>query len=239
MKSVLRTIGFAVILFTLSACSFGASTAEEMYEHLEKALELEAEFQEQQEPLVELEKEEHKIYEEMITLTTEQMDQINALSEEALATINEREERLQKEQASIQASQEEFKKVEALVADLEEENVQQSAEELVTTMEERYSTYQLLNEAYTKAIALEKEMYTMVTDENMTMEQFTEQVEKINTAYEDVSKANKTFNDLTNKYNTLKPAFYEQAGLDIVFEGNDTEVDGASDNESEGQEDAS
>ncbi|NGP44401.1 hypothetical protein G4V62_05320 [Bacillaceae bacterium SIJ1] len=218
MRAVKRAASISVMLFVLAACSFGTTPAEDMYEHLEESLALEQGFQEQQEPLVELEEKEQQIYEEIITYTTEEMDKISALAEEGLNVIEEREELLLKEKESMEASEEQFKNVQPLVDELETDELKQAAEELIAVIEERYATYQSLHEVYMKALTLEKEMYTMITDEDMTMDAFTEQVNKINTSYEEISGLNSTFNDLTNQYNTLKPAFYELAELDVTFE---------------------
>ncbi len=79
----------------LVACS-GDSVANKMYEHLEKSVELEQPFAEQQESFADLEEKEQEVYNQIIELSSDQMDEITDLSEQAITNINKRRELLKK-----------------------------------------------------------------------------------------------------------------------------------------------
>ncbi len=157
----------AVILFVfLPACS-GTSASEQIYNHLEKAVELEETFEKQQNPIVELEQKEQEIYKKIIELSMDDYDKIKELSEKALSNIEKREKKIELENESMQASKEEFMKMEDKLADLEKESVQKKADEMFAAMTDRYDAYEKLHEAYSKSLSMEKELYTMLQDKEL------------------------------------------------------------------------
>lgn len=200
----------------LTGC--GMAVEEEIFNHLEKAVSLEGVFEEQQQPLVELEMKEQELYEKIIKLGMSEFNEIKVLSQEALAIIDEREARIEKEKDSIHASRQEFLLIESKVRKLKEESVKQKAEELLNAMKRRYDTYDLLYSYYKEAIALDRTLYEMFQREDLTLQQLEEQIRKINEMYDNVVKTNEQFNKLTDTYNVKKKEFYEAAGLDVVFE---------------------
>ncbi len=209
----------AATIFILSACS-GQSAQEKIYEHLEKAVSLEDEFRKQQEPLKKLEEQEQELYNQIIDLSMDEFDQIKKLSKEAAALVEEREEKLKLEKESIDAAKEEFDKIKPLIEDLDEEQAEAKkiAEQLVDTMNKRYNAYQDLYEAYQKALDLDKELYEMLQQKDLTQEELQQQVKSINESYSAVIEANEQFNTYTKEYNELKKQFYEAVGLDVSYE---------------------
>lgn len=207
-----------VFISLLTGC--GKSPEEEIYNHLESAVSLEAVFEEQQQPLVELEKKEQDIYEKIIKLGMSEFDEIKALSQEAIEVVNERESRIEKEKESIDASKEEFLLTESKVDNLKDEKVRLNAEELMKVMNNRYESYNKLYTYYKDAIALDRELYEMFQKEELTLEQLENQVKKINEMYDNVVKENEKFNELTDTYNKKKKEFYIAAELNVVFEDN-------------------
>lgn len=216
----------------LTGC--GLATEEEIYNHLEKAVSLETVFEEQQQPLVELETKEQNLYEKIIQLGMSEFDEIKVLSKQALAIIDEREARIEKEKESINASEQEFLLIESKVEKIKETGVKQKAEELLKAMKNRYETYDLLYGHYKEAILLDRQLYDMFQQEDLTLQQLEEQINKINEMYDNIVKANEKFNELTDTYNVKKREFYEAAGLDVVFNNNETS--GTSSNNVEQQE---
>jgi hypothetical protein len=203
--------------FVLSGCNTGPTPQEEIYETLEEVVNLETTFKEQQNPLVELEKKEKELYDEIISLGMKEFDKIVALSKDALAIVEERETRLNEEKMSIEASKEKFNSVLDYINNLEDETLTQDANQLVELMENRYTSYSTLYSNYLEAIGQDKELYTMFQNENLTLEQLEEQIKKINESYEKVIAANEEFNNFTEQYNESKLAFYENAGLEVVY----------------------
>ncbi len=207
----------AVFLLVLAACN-NQSTSEQMYEHLEEAVALEEAFAEQQQPLVELEQREKEIYNEIINLGMEEFDQVEELSQEAISIIDEREEKLKTEKQSIEDAKEEFDKAAEMVDELEEEEVKGKAEEMVSTMNDRYQAYQDLNESYTSALEQDRTLYELLQNQELKEEELRKQIDTINNQYDEVISANQSFNDYTEQYNQLKQSFYEAAGIDVEYD---------------------
>ncbi|MEQ2526027.1 hypothetical protein EKG37_09480 [Robertmurraya yapensis] len=199
----------------LSGCLNRTSTVDEMYEVLENVVTLEKDFEDQQEPLVELEREEKEIYSQIIALGMKEFDQIVSLSNEALTIVGKRQEFMQKEEDSIQASKKEFGKLKPLIGELEDENLKKKANELYDTMMERYESHDALFAKYTKGLGYDKELYEMFQNEELSIEQLEEQIAKINETYKIVLESNEQFNEHTKKYNEIKLDFYKAAGIEV------------------------
>lgn len=200
----------------LTACN-GASTSEKIYDHLEKAVTLEQAFEKQQDDIVKLEKKEQKLYSKIIDLGMDEFDKIKTVAEEAIGIIEKRKEQIKIEKESIDASKEEFKKVKDLLDELEEKKTKEKAKEMYDVMMERYDGYDKLNDAYTKSLKLEKELYTMLQDKDLKQEKLTKHIKKINESYTKVLAANKNFNTYTEKYNKLKKEFYNAANIEVKY----------------------
>ncbi|SFD83637.1 Putative cell-wall binding lipoprotein [Lentibacillus persicus] len=212
-------ISLLSLIVILSACS-GTTTSEEIYNHLEKAVENEQEFGKQQNEIVELEKEEQEIYSQIIDLSMEEFDKIKELSNQALENIETRKEKIDKEKESIEASKEEFSNIEGMISDLEEEAAKEKGEELVNTMKDRYKAYDQLYKAYSDSLSLEEELYTILQEEDLEQETLTDHIDNLNENYQNVMNANEAFNELTTEYNALKKEFYDAAGLEVNYEEN-------------------
>jgi hypothetical protein len=203
--------------FLLMGCLGGPTPEEQIYETLEKVVKVEKDFEEQQNPLVELEKKEKELYDEILTLGMKEFDQIVSLSNDALAVVGDRETRINNEQKSIEASKKEFQKVDALISEIKEDSVKEEANELVSLMNERYESYEDLYTVYKEAIEHDKKLYEMFQNEELTLDELEQQITLINETYEKVVAANETFNKLTDQYNKAKVTFYQNAGLEVVF----------------------
>lgn len=214
-KKGMLLIGLCFILL-LSACS-GESTREMIYEHLEEAVKLEDNFAKQQEDINQLEQQEQELYAQIIDLQMNEMDKIKELSQQAIGIIEERKEKMNLEKESIDASKEEFTKIENLIEELDEEALKEKAQEMYDVMNNRYQTYDQLHQAYMNSLELEKELYELLQDENVTQEQLSTHIENINKTYEEVISKNDQFNAETVAYNDLKKEFYEMAELDVTY----------------------
>lgn len=203
----------------MTGCNlFGPSPEEQIYNHLEKAVSLEAGFKDQQTPLVTLEKKEQEIYDEITKLGMNDFDKIQSLSEKALESVNKRQELIANEKESIDAAQAEFEKIKPIIDEIEDEKLQSKANELYELMIKRYKTYDELYNNYKDAMLLDRELYKMFKNKDLTLEDLENKIKEINKGYEKVVEKNKEFNDLTTKYNELKKDFYKAAGLNVVYE---------------------
>ncbi|CDQ40263.1 YkyA family protein [Virgibacillus salexigens] len=218
-KSVLIVISF--LLFMMAACS-SETTEEQIQGHLEEAVSLEKDFEEQQSKITELEKQEQELYSKIINLGMDEMDKIKELSGQAIDSIEKRSEAIKTEKASIEKAEEEFAETEDLIAEIEDEKLKETATSMTEVMQQRYETYHQLNDAYKNALALEKEMYNMLQKENLEQETLTQQINEINESYQKVIDLNNSFNEHTVDYNEQKKAFYEQAGMEVNYEKNPT-----------------
>lgn len=138
---------FIVLLFLLSGC-FGPAPEERIYTILEEAVTLENSFKEQQQPLLELEKKEADLYNRIMDLGMKEFEQVVSLSKEALTSVEERESKLQMEYDSIMSSKDKFNEINEEIEKIKDETLLQSAQELKSTMEDRYKSYENLYENY-------------------------------------------------------------------------------------------
>ena len=140
-------------------------------------------------------------------------DQIVELSDEALNNIEKRKDLIEKEQESMEASEKQFNKMEGKTEKIEDQKVKKEAVKMEKTMNERYDIYEELYEAYQQSLGNDKKLYELFKKEDLKMDELQIQVDKINTSYAKVVKANKKFNEVTNQYNQEKESFYENAGI--------------------------
>lgn len=200
-------------MIIFSGCT-KSSSVNDIHALLESVVELEQQFEEQQDPLVELEKEEKEIYSQIIALGMKEFDKIVSLSNDALQIVEKRKEHMELEEASLQASKSEFKKLTPLIEELDDEELKKKANELQETMKERYNTHDILYDNYMKGLGFDTELYQLFQKEDLSLEQLEEQIAKINDTYKVVLESNKSFNDYTKKYNDIKFEFYEKAGIE-------------------------
>lgn len=208
--------GILLSLLFLGGCG-GANPAETIYQYLEKAVVLEEMFEEQQQPLIEAEQKEHELYEEIISLGMSELEEIVTLSEQAIEIVDTRQSLIEQEKMSIEAGYNEFEKIKEELDNIREENVRDVAEKMIVEMEGRYAAYQSLHESYSSALVLDRELYEMLQQEDLSIDELQEQIDKINEAYELVMTYKEEFNEKTENYNELKRSFYQEAQLDVTF----------------------
>lgn len=212
-----KLITFSLI-FVLIAVATGCTKtdpAEEIYRHLEKAVTLEGGFEQQQKPLSDAENEEYELYEQILSLSD--LEEIQSLAAQAEESATLRKSMLEKEFESINQAYDEFNLIKPLVETIESEEIQNQANQLLETMQQRYDTYLELYNEYKVAISLDIELYQLVQKEDLTIEELEEQHEKVNGVYEVVNGLKDQFNEYTIKYNEEKRAFYELAQLEVVY----------------------
>jgi len=214
----LRKLGIGLLLMGsavgLTACN-NASPEEQVYNHLEEAISLESGYVEQQDSLTDLEKKEQDLYNEILQYGEDELDQIKSKSKEAIDLIGQRKDALAKEKESLDEAEAEFKKIDSIIDDLESDGAKEKAQTLYDTMEARYNAYDRLHDAYTKALDEDNALYEMFQQDDITQDELTSQIEKINAGYDDIKAANEEFNKHTEAFNEQKQQFYEAAGLNV------------------------
>lgn len=196
----------------------GNSPETEIYSHLEEAVKLEKGFQEQQGDITQLEQKEQEIYKEIIELGIDELDQIKKLSEDALASIEERVQKIKLEKESLDASREEFEKSKKYIEKIDDEKTKEKAQTMYETMKKRYDAYDELHAAYNETLALEKGLYELLQLEELEQEELQKHIEDVNLKYQEVIKVNEDFNTYTTEYNALKKDFYEIANIDVKYD---------------------
>lgn len=213
-----KSFSVLALMILLSGCVNGESPEQEIFETLEKVVELEASFEEQQEPLLELEREESEIYEEILSLGMKEFDQIVKLSQEGLVLVEQKETAIQNEKKSIEEAREQFEEVKASIEKLEDEDLKEEAQSLYQLMEQRYEAYMVLWDHYMAAIGIEKDLYDLFQTEDLTLEQLQLQINNLNERYDKINEANESFNSFTEQYNEAKINFYQKAGLNVSYD---------------------
>lgn len=211
----MSVIFLSVILGVILTACGGEEPAEFIYEHLEEAVQIEHSVADKQGPLTEAEELEHEWYEEMLALSDE--DEIQELSQQAIESAEERRTLMNDEKVIIEEAYEEFQQSKEFITELDEE-VATHAVQLVQTMEERYELYEQLFNKYNETIELDIELYELIAQEDLTVEELQEQHDLVNEAYEEINELNNNFNEKTVQYNEEKREFYEVAELNVVYE---------------------
>lgn len=221
-KIYLFFVTLAVPLFFITGCN-NQSAEEKIHKHLEEAVQSEEEIEEGQQEINELKQKEQELYNEILDMDMEQFDQIQELSQEAISTIEVREEKIAEERESMEASEEAFSNVESEVEDLEDETVRALAEEMYTIMEERYEAYYHFSDVYQSSINQEKTLYELLQQEDLKQETLTEHINELNDTYKQTIDLNEQFNQLTVAYNEAKRAFYDASSLNVSYDNEDVE----------------
>lgn len=206
-RSIFILLSTFIILFIVG-CN-GQSTEEKIFNHLEETIVLEQSFEEEQKKINELELKDQELYEEIIQLDLDDFEKIVTLSEEAIEYLDEREEYLQNEKESIEASKDEFLKIEQLIDKLSEENLKKQGEAMYESMINRFNAYDDVYETYSSSIENTKKLYESLQDEDIDEKEIVSLITKVNDSYELVFEANDLFNEETEQYNDHKQKFYE------------------------------
>ncbi|WP_166805766.1 YkyA family protein [Jeotgalibacillus sp. R-1-5s-1] len=198
----------------LSGCVFGSQAEEEIGGILETAVTEEEGYVQAQNELRELEAAEQELYNEIMALSMEEFETVSELADEALANLDEREEQLNAEAEAVNQSSEVFQEVEPLISDLETEELQSHVESMVETMNERYTIHEDLSAAYAESLGLNRELYNMLKEEDLELEELENQITLVNEQNSIIIELNDDFNEATTEYNELKSAFYEMAEIE-------------------------
>lgn len=212
MKNTYRLSASLLMLFVFTACN-GENASEQIYEEWEEAVQIELEIESIQDPLAENEQTESELYTDMLELS--EVDEIEPLSQEAVASAEERRELMEEEKSIVDEAYEQFETGTDHIENIEEEEERQTAEEVVSTMDERYEAYNALHEQYVTSIDNDIELYEMIANEQVEVDELQEQHEVVNEAYEAISELNAEFNQKTDEFNEDKMNFYNTADLNV------------------------
>ena len=202
MKRIVSAGIFTSVLL-LSACS-GPAAGEQLDAVLNDTFDAEKEYRETQKKMEELEKDEQQLFESIMALTQEQQDEVDSKAEEALASAQERLELLAAEKESMGNAQENFKEIDTVIAETDDDQLKKELGSVKEKMQERFDAHGQFTEAYETLNGLQQELYTMLMDEETelkTMQEKALEVNEQNTAVQDAVTA---FNNSTEQFNEMK-----------------------------------
>ncbi|MDV2885447.1 YkyA family protein [Alkalihalophilus pseudofirmus] len=209
-------VSLAIAVGLLAGC--GSSATETIYEHLESAVELEEPFVSNQQALQEAEEKEYELYEQMITMGTDDLVEIEQLADEAITSIEQREELIEEEKESIEQSKEEFDRINEAATELDQEELVELVTRLEEEMNNRFDAYHGLYTNYIEAMGEDRTLFELLKDEELSIDELQAQINTVNEQYEVVEQYKESFNEHTQKYNQLKRDFYEKAELEVQYE---------------------
>jgi hypothetical protein len=215
LRGVLAAAG---VMFLLTGCLGGSTPQELVYDTLEDTVKKEEKLKETQEPLTKLEKEEQELFDKAIGLSMKEIDEINKIADQALENISEREALIKEEAQAMAEAKEAFQAAESSIEEIEDAELKKEAENLADLMTQRFQAHESMADSYLKSLESDKELYTMLKKEDLTMEELQAQIEKINTNYQTTMEHNQSYNKLTEEVNSSKLSFYESAEINVDTE---------------------
>lgn len=208
MRKVLMATMFSSALL-LSACS-GQNASEQLDNVLQDTFTAEKEYRDTQSEMEKLEKNEQELFESIMGLTQEQQEEVRGQAEEALESADQRLELLKTENESISNAEEEFKAIDTVIEDAEEEALKTDLTELKTKMQERFEAHADFAAAYEKLTNLQKELYDMLLDEETELQTLQEKAMEVNEQNTAVQEAVTVFNERTEQFNEMKNNLVDQ-----------------------------
>jgi hypothetical protein len=196
------------LLFAMPGCT-SETSGDKAFTNLENAANKEDVFNQQQKPLIEEEKAEQDLYKKIMALDLSKYDQIKEYSDEALKHVNKRDELIEKEKKSIDDAYNAFKEAVPYLKKTDNKDALPHAKNMIDDMTKRYQAFQDLYTAYKESIKLDTSLFTMLKDKNLTKDDLSKQLGKVNDAYKKVDQQKDIFNELTQSFNKEKRKFYK------------------------------
>lgn len=208
MKKVLVATIFSSALL-LSACS-GQNASEQLDNVLQETFSAEKEYRDTQSEMEKLEKNEQQLFESIMGLTQEQQEEVSGQAEEAMESADQRLELLKTENESIENAQEEFKAIDAVIEETDEESLKADLTELKSKMQERFESHADFAAAYEELTGLQKELYDMLLNEETELQALQEKAMEVNEKNTAVQETVAVFNERTEQFNEMKDNVIEK-----------------------------
>ncbi|MDN4608970.1 YkyA family protein [Sporosarcina highlanderae] len=199
-----KLIGFLVIgALTLSGCSIGASTEKQLSDTLSKMNDSETEYRNTQSKMTEMELTEQKTFEETMELTKEDIDKLRSNVTELEKLIDERLSQLEKEEASMKEAQGFIKELDT-ISEKASESEKSEIGKLKASIQKRYDLHRSFVDEYKKLASIQKEFYSILSKEDVKLEDLRQKVEEVNEQNAIVKTAIVDFNEATKEVNSIK-----------------------------------
>ena len=200
-------------ILVLSACS--TDPASSMYEHLEEQAKQEQKAADVAEQRARKDEISVNTYQAVLEAGADEFKRAQNERDELTALNKERTDLLKQEQTirtrafeelDLQQLKEEFTALSPAV--------KKDGTQLLDVYEQRKKAFNTFLTRYTATMVSEKKVLSYLT-EKPNFVKIDEATADLNRTSRQATNALKTFNQLTVRYNELKPAFYEKAGLNI------------------------
>lgn len=204
-----KMTGAAVVTLSALVLSACGSPEGSIQNHWSEAAGAEEGFPEKDEELTELAQQEQNVFENLTSYENDEQKKIGSSVEEAVSSVNERKELMEKELEEINQAYEEAMEADEPIENLENEETTEKAKQAQQAMEKRNEAFNGVHDAYMEAADKEIDMYESFNDENLELEALESQLDTINSSYEEVDSYRETFNTETKAFNEAKNKFGE------------------------------
>ncbi|MGM9986676.1 MAG: YkyA family protein [Bacillaceae bacterium] len=216
MRKLLVIMSF---LLVITGCAKQEETVSEISKHVEKAVVLEGNVQDEKK-LLELETQEEELYKKVVALMSQGKEkEIKEQAQKALQIVKQRQELVTKKQENIAASLEEMTKAEKLVSSLKKKESKASGEEMIKVGEERLSNSKKMFDYYITALKHDESLYTFLVKGEFANDKIAKEVDALNENYSNVLKLKEEVNKQTETFNKKKADFFSEVG----YEGEEKE----------------
>jgi hypothetical protein len=206
-KVMQRWIGCIVVLLLLTGCSH-LIDKQEVLSAFQKMTAYEKDAIEEQKKLTEFEQKQNAIYAHMMSYGFKHFTKVAQLAKEALMNIEEREKYVAREYKAMHSAKRQLNMAKRKTNGLHDEQVKQQINQFIEVAEQRYETYDRLYAEYKEMLALEKELYILLQNKDVTAERFQRQIDRINERYQNIIDINEQFNAYTKEYNREKKQLF-------------------------------
>jgi Putative cell-wall binding lipoprotein len=206
-KVMQRWIGCIVVLLLLAGCSH-LIDKQEVLSAFQKMTAYEKDAIEEQKKLTEFEQKQNAIYAHMMSYGFKHFTKVAQLAKEALMNIEEREKYVAREYKAMHSAKRQLNMAKRKTNGLHDERIKQQINQFIEVAEQRYETYDKLYAEYKEMLALEKELYILLQNKDVTAERFQRQIDRINERYQNIMDINEQFNAYTEEYNREKKQLF-------------------------------
>jgi hypothetical protein len=206
-KVMQRWIGCIVVLLLLAGCSH-LIDKQEVLSAFQKMTAYEKDAIEEQKKLTEFEQKQNAIYARMMSYGFKHFTKVAQLAKEALMNIEEREKYVAREYKAMHSAKRQLNMAKRKTSGLHDEQIKQQINQFIEVAEQRYETYDKLYAEYREMLALEKELYILLQNKDVTSERFQRQIDRINERYQNIMDINEQFNAYTKEYNREKKQLF-------------------------------
>lgn len=191
---------------TLSGCTFGDSTEQQISEVLQNMHNAEEPYRSVQSDLNNVEQQEYQLFEELLTLNQEQQEELTAKVSELQTLAEQRKELLITEKESMDEALE--------ASDFSALEVEEDHEALISEIDNaydiRYASYEEVYGNYEELIGLQESLYSEMLAEDVSIEMIREWIQQVNDQNDQVQLTVEEMNSATSDFNELSSSVFEQ-----------------------------